>query len=298
MDRTSEFFSIIETFRREGIVAVNLHAPISAKQPGSLDGTAKSQFAALAAEIGKNISQTSAKLQKLTKLVSKKSLFDDPAAEINELTFVVKQDIQNLNAKLESLQELRTHGKSARGNAQTEAHTGSIVDNLKGKLMDATKSFKEVLQTRSSNIRAAEDRKKHFGALDAPGTSSLTQRKGNGEVVLEMPPSSSTTLQSAQQQQLVLRQDNYHQTRADAVQNIESIIVELGGVFQQLATMVSEQGEMVQRIDENIAEVETNVGAAHGQLLRYFDSISGNRGLILKILGLILLFATIFIVVS
>lgn len=31
------------------------------------------------------------------------------------------------------------------------------------------------------------------------------------------------------------------------MQNIEQTIVELGGIFQQLATMVKEQEEMVQR---------------------------------------------------
>ena len=32
------------------------------------------------------------------------------------------------------------------------------------------------------------------------------------------------------------------------MQNIEQTIVELGGIFQQLATMVKEQEEMVQRL--------------------------------------------------
>ena len=42
-------------------------------------------------------------------------------------------------------------------------------------------------------------------------------------------------------------QDSYIQSRADTMQNIEQTIVELGGIFQQLATMVKEQEEMVQR---------------------------------------------------
>lgn len=39
--------------------------------------------------------------------------------------------------------------------------------------------------------------------------------------------------------------DNYLQSRAETMQNIESTIVELGGIFQQLAHMVKEQEEMV-----------------------------------------------------
>lgn len=41
--------------------------------------------------------------------------------------------------------------------------------------------------------------------------------------------------------------DSYIQTRADTMQNIESTIVELGSIFQQLAHMVKEQEETIQR---------------------------------------------------
>lgn len=43
------------------------------------------------------------------------------------------------------------------------------------------------------------------------------------------------------------KQDSYIQSRADTMQNIESTIVELGSIFQQLAHMVKEQEETVQR---------------------------------------------------
>lgn len=41
--------------------------------------------------------------------------------------------------------------------------------------------------------------------------------------------------------------DSYIQSRADTMQNIESTIVELGSIFQQLAHMVKEQEETIQR---------------------------------------------------
>lgn len=42
-------------------------------------------------------------------------------------------------------------------------------------------------------------------------------------------------------------QNSYIQERADTMQNIETTIVELGSIFQQLAHMVKEQEEVVQR---------------------------------------------------
>ncbi len=230
-------------------------------------------------------------------MASRKSLFDDPAEEINELTFVVKQDIQNLNSALERLAEVRRGGRAGDSNAQTEAHSGSVVDVLKGRLMDTTKVFKDVLQTRSGNMKAQSDRKKHFGQADKSSPGGVL----GGPQPVRRPnashdPSSSSSVsiplpqQQQQQQQLVLQQDGYHQSRANAVETIESTIVELGSIFTQLATMVSEQGEMVQRIDENVADAETNIQGAHNQLLRYMDSVSSNRALILKILAILMVF--------
>lgn len=43
-------------------------------------------------------------------------------------------------------------------------------------------------------------------------------------------------------------QDSYLESRAETMQNIESTVVELGGIFQQLAHMVKEQEEMVERL--------------------------------------------------
>jgi len=54
-------------------------------------------------------------------------------------------------------------------------------------------------------------------------------------------------LQQSQQMQLVHRQDQYLSERGQAIESIESTIHELGSIFQQLAQMVSEQAETVQR---------------------------------------------------
>src|SRR5271154_285501 len=59
---------------------------------------------------------------------------------------------------------------------------------------------------------------------------------------------SSIGMPSQQQSmQLVQRQDQYLSQRGQAIESIESTIHELGNIFQQLAQMVSEQAETVQR---------------------------------------------------
>lgn len=50
--------------------------------------------------------------------------------------------------------------------------------------------------------------------------------------------------------------DSYIQSRADTMQNIESTVVELGSIFQQLAHMVKEQEETIQRWDTLSSQTE------------------------------------------
>lgn len=80
------------------------------------------------------------------------------------------------------------------------------------------------------------------------------------------------------------------------MQSIESTIVELGGIFQQLAMMVKEQEEVVQRIDTNVEDAEMNVEAAHTELLKYFRSVTSNRWLMIKVFALLIFFFVIFVI--
>ena len=76
--------------------------------------------------------------------------------------------------------------------------------------------------------------------------------------------------------------NSYIEARSDAIINIERTINELGGIFGQLATMVSEQGEMITRIDEDTSDVVANVEGAQRELLKYWNSVSGNRWLVVR----------------
>jgi len=52
---------------------------------------------------------------------------------------------------------------------------------------------------------------------------------------------------------------------------------------------------MAVRIDENIEDTLTNVTSAQAQLLKYLNTLSSNRWLVLKVLGVLMVFLIIFI---
>jgi len=100
------------------------------------------------------------------------------------------------------------------------------------------------------------------------------------------------------QMQLVEQQDNYIQSRSTAIESIESTIAELGQIFTQLAQMVAEQRETVQRIDADTIDIANNVSGAQRELLKYYAGITSNRWLMLKVFGVLIVFFLVFILVS
>jgi len=91
-----------------------------------------------------------------------------------------------------------------------------------------------------------------------------------------------------------LSQDSYIQQRSTAIESIETTIAELGQIFTQLANMVAEQRETVQRIDADTHDIMSNVSGAQRELLKYYASISNNRWLMLKIFGVLIVFVSVF----
>lgn len=58
------------------------------------------------------------------------------------------------------------------------------------------------------------------------------------------------------------------------------------------------QGELVERIDANVEDTAMNVNAGQLQLMRYYNSLSTNRSLILKIFATVLIFLFIWVIIA
>ncbi|KAJ2804874.1 Integral membrane protein SED5 [Coemansia guatemalensis] len=103
--------------------------------------------------------------------------------------------------------------------------------------------------------------------------------------------------EASDSQMLLMQSDqqSYLDSRSEAITSIESTISELGSIFQQLAHMVTEQRDVVQRIDANVESVDTNISAAQTELLKYYTNISSNRWLIVKIFMIILAFVFLLV---
>ena len=225
-------------------------------------------------------------------------MFDDRPVEINELTFVIKQDLSSLN---QQIGELQAFTKQQRPNADQEGeHNKNVVYLLQGKLTDVSVNFKDVLEARTKNIQASRSRTENFvSSVSQHAQPSLQQSAsplyGTPSRSSPAPGNDTLSLDPVSDQQVLMMEEaqpsnSYIQQRGEAIEAIEKTIGELGGIFGQLATMVSEQSEMIQRIDANTEDVVDNVDGAQRELLKYWSRVSSNRWLIAKMFGVLMIF--------
>eukprot|EP00118_Oscarella_pearsei_P004690 m.20489 g.20489 ORF g.20489 m.20489 type:complete len:171 (+) comp28020_c0_seq3:204-716(+) len=137
-DRTTEFFSVVSSLKAR-------QAPL---KPVTSRRQNHSEFSHIAKQIARDIGNTFAKLEKLTILAKRRSLFDDRPVEIQELTVIIKEDIAALNKQIAQLQQF-IRNKHGQNGVQLQAHSSSVVVSLQTKLANMSIDFKSVLETRT-----------------------------------------------------------------------------------------------------------------------------------------------------
>ena len=106
-------------------------------------------------------------------------------------------------------------------------------------------------------------------------------------------PSSSSSSSSMQQQISQRREQRATHARAQQARIAERSIAELGVMFTKMSTLISQQGEVLERIEDDVEAAGMDIDAGHDELVKVYGMTKGNRGLILKVFG-ILIFLIIF----
>lgn len=331
-DRTNEFFTTIKLmenkpqYMNSELRQRKLQAANSTGAAAAAAANQKySNFMRGAKSISKELASTYQKLEHLHELARKRTLFDaaDTNRQLNELIYIIKRSISSLNAQIEQLRSSQADGGSSYGSKNMESHSKNVVLNLQQRLATMSGDFKNALELRTANMAEQRVREQQFSrsspAASAPSSlptstspystatnSQLTNRNTNTLINFGDDGSSNNAtsgLPQQQQQQLQIQKNavlfdttnEYMEERANTMHSIESTIVELGTIFTELATMVQQQEEMITRIDSNVNDASLNVEAAHESLLRYFNSISSNRWLMIKIFGVLFTFFMLFV---
>eukprot|EP01125_Pyxidicula_operculata_P017243 TRINITY_DN6032_c0_g1_i2.p1 TRINITY_DN6032_c0_g1~~TRINITY_DN6032_c0_g1_i2.p1 ORF type:complete len:240 (-),score=40.67 TRINITY_DN6032_c0_g1_i2:52-771(-) len=230
-DRTLEFNAVTQSLLARNDIP---------KKPSTLKiVNNKISFNKLASEIGRAIFETSAKLNELTELSKSTSPFGDPTEKIDHLTFTIKQEIADMNHKIEQLDKFVSQNSS---NKQTSAHSSTLIQTLNTNLLKTTKGFNDALQIRTQNLKTQQERIEKVTGSKRTGPSPLLftplvledeDDMHNDEITIAVP--------------LMQTEDELIVQRTNAVKDIQVHITEIQGIFQKLSHLVNLQSEQIKR---------------------------------------------------
>lgn len=91
-------------------------------------------------------------------VAKRKSLFDDRPAEIQELTYIIKGDLNSLNQQIARLQEVSKSQRRSSGK-HLLSHSSNMVLALQSKLANMSTDFKQILEVRTENLKHQKNRR-------------------------------------------------------------------------------------------------------------------------------------------
>jgi syntaxin 5 len=166
-DRTSEFVSTIKSIEGKPQWMNNeLRSRRSNnKQSNGLNGTSLSSpqynsyvtFMRGSRLVARDLYSTYQKLEKINHLARKKTIFDDEEAskELNELVYIVKQDINSLNQQIETLRQQQL--QAIQQNSNIDSHSKNVILTLQHQLANMSSNFKNTLELRTQVIESHLD---------------------------------------------------------------------------------------------------------------------------------------------
>lgn len=92
-------------------------------------------------------------------MAKRKSLFDDRPAEIQELTYIIKGDLNSLNQQIARLQEMSKSQRKTTNAKHLLSHSSNMVLALQAKLANMSTDFKQVLEVRTENLKQQKSRR-------------------------------------------------------------------------------------------------------------------------------------------
>lgn len=92
-------------------------------------------------------------------MAKRKSLFDDRPAEIQELTYIIKGDLNSLNQQIARLQEVSKSQRKTTNGKHLLSHSSNMVLALQAKLANMSTNFKQILEVRTENLKQQKSRR-------------------------------------------------------------------------------------------------------------------------------------------
>jgi syntaxin 16 len=245
-------------------------------------------------EVTELLADIATQTRKLEQLHQKHVLpgFDDEAIkrkeekEIERITQHITRQFQNCQKAIKRIDSMVRDSKETGGiSGGEETMAQNLKISLAGRVGDASTLFRKkqsnYLRSMSSSFYAISDGRltndatelKTLGGLSTPldrASTPVVQNPYTDPSLMDSETdrsfSQSTLLQAKQQRLLSNSHDTVIAQREREIEDIAQSIIDLANIFQEIQTMVIDQGTLLDRIDYNVEKMATEVKAADKEL--------------------------------
>eukprot|EP00635_Sarcinochrysidales_sp_CCMP3193_P001279 CAMPEP_0118903396 /NCGR_PEP_ID=MMETSP1166-20130328/8273_1 /TAXON_ID=1104430 /ORGANISM="Chrysoreinhardia sp, Strain CCMP3193" /LENGTH=293 /DNA_ID=CAMNT_0006842623 /DNA_START=15 /DNA_END=896 /DNA_ORIENTATION=+ len=260
-------------------------------------------FGAASAQVVCQARRTRRKLERLSQLVRRSSLFEDATEEISSLIRSANDEVTLASTKFRAAKADNSQQQQKKKTA-VAAHVASIEQAVTAEIEETSRFFKAVLRRRSETMRQQHERREVFGkkteraripvfddvqrpppppSRGVPEDATTRKKNGGGGL-------------SQQQQELLIPDRTYQTSRASATADVEAQVQELGNIFGKLTSLISQQDELVERIELNVEDANANVDATATLLRGRLSNMSDSATTAVKVASILAATAVIYTV--
>ncbi|XP_027199027.1 syntaxin-12-like [Dermatophagoides pteronyssinus] len=258
---------------------------------GGFDGF--QDFPKLAQIVANNVQKISNNVSQLQRMVNQLGTPQDSEnlrSQLHQIQHYTNQVARDTNKSLKELANI-----PASGIASEQKQRRMQKERLTNDFSEALKNFQVIQRT------AAQKEKE--SVIRARANSHINDSNKSALIDLQSPQSFQAPSQPpSQQQQLHIEEDvdiQLLQEREQAIRKIESDIVEVNQIFKDLATLVHDQGEIIDSIEANIESTNIQIHEGNEQLVKASDySRRARKKKIIMILIFLIILAIIITVIS
>ncbi|GFE53261.1 syntaxin 5 [Babesia ovis] len=214
--------------------------------PPTPPSTEPSQLEQEAQRVSAQLSKCETKLSELNVLARKRSIYVDHTAEIERLTSEVKESITAASNNIDVFE------------ARIQRHYENLLGTLRKKLCELTKSLKDALYQRAQVMIQQEMRRKMYSHTDLDHSINST-RHGRRRFTIQQAAEGAQQLDIESGEVERPSRSVIADAKAEALANVQRAIGELTQIFQKMTTLVTQQDEMIQRIDADTEDSLANV---------------------------------------
>lgn len=276
------------------------------KDAGQVQGIVLSQYTITSLQIDRQMQECQARLNSLSDHISKMTLFEEQNSnkqyEIQQLIIMLKDDIHQLQTQMEQLQHILTQLRLS-PEKRSYQHYFQVLTGLRSQLAEMVKSFEGILALRTEVLKRNQVPNQSLGISKLQHKSKMEYHDlyddsemndledGQGQAGKEL----SIQIPRVEEMTFLSRNDQYLNSRTEEVEKIERTVEDVQRIYARMSELVAVQDESIMRISQNVEQSVMNVEAAQNELLKYLQGISGNRGLITKMLGVMVVFMVAFV---